>query len=161
MTLRGLDGVLACQYGAAAHWSGKRERKRTMDSPLTHGLHHLGLTVSDLNAARDFFTDALGFQLLGEDVDYPSAFVKDEVVMITLWGAEPDATPFNRRKQVGLHHAAFAVKKHADLETLQARLKSWPGVTFDSEISAPRVGSDARHFLIRMPGGPRLEFFAA
>ncbi len=129
--------------------------------PLTQGIHHLGLTVADLTAAKDFFLNALHFKLLGENPNYPAAFVTDGTTMITLWAADADATPFDRKKQVGLHHAAFAVENLETLTALYDRLKTWTGVHIEGEISAPSVGSPARHFLLRMPGGPRLEFFAA
>ena len=36
---------------------------------LTHGAHHIGLTVPDLAQTRTFFTDALGFRQVGEQPD--------------------------------------------------------------------------------------------
>lgn len=129
-----------------------------MSNAITEGLHHLGFTVSDLSLAQDFFINALGFEVLGEDPGYPAVFVSDSVTMITLWAANPDARPFDRHNQIGLHHAAFAIENMAQLESLQAKLKQWPNVTFDSEISPMLPGSPAMHFLIRMPGGPRIEF---
>lgn len=130
-----------------------------MNAPVTRGLHHLGLSVSDLQAARLFFTDALGFSLAGEDPGYPAVFVTDDITIVTLWQAEAGAAPFDRRRQIGLHHAAFRIDTRHALTELFDTLKDWPGVEFDCAISAPGAGSDARHFLIRMPGGPRLEFF--
>jgi len=131
------------------------------NAPLTSGIHHLGLTVADLTAAKDFFLKALHFKLLGENLNYPAAFVTDGTTMITLWAADADATPFDRKKQVGLHHAAFTVGSLQQLSDLYDRLKDWAGVQIEGEISAPSTGSPARHFLVRMPGGPRIEFFVA
>lgn len=130
-----------------------------MTTPTTHGIHHLGLSVADLAEARDFFTDALHFELLGEDADYPAAFVSDSVIVITLWAAEPGAMPFDRHRQIGLHHAAFLVDTLEALQSLYERLAVWPGTKVECEISPPSGGSKARHFLIRMPGGPRIEFY--
>lgn len=129
-----------------------------MPNAITKGLHHLGFSVSDLTLAKDFFVNALGFGLLNEDPGYPSAFVSDSVNMITLWQASPNARPFDRHNQTGLHHAAFAIENTAQLNALQTKLKQWPNVVFDSEISSVHPGSAAQHFLIRMPGGPRIEF---
>ena len=67
-----------------------------MSNAITKGLHHLGFTVSDLALAQDFFINALGFEVLGEDPGYPAVFVSDSVTMITLWAANPDARPFDR-----------------------------------------------------------------
>jgi catechol-2,3-dioxygenase len=119
----------------------------------------LGLTVSDLVAARDFFTDALAFSLVHEDPEYPSAFVSDGSIMLTLWQADEDARAFDRRAHVGLHHAAFLVESQSALEDVFATVSDWPGVEVECEMSPPRPNSPARHFLIRMPGGPRIEFF--
>lgn len=132
-----------------------------MITPLTQGLHHLGFTVSDLDAARDFFTEALQFDLLGEDSKYPAVFLSDDVIVITLWAADSNASAFDMRHQVGLHHAAFHVESLAALQSLYARLKDWPGVELECEVSPPGPESDARHFLLRMPGGPRIEFWVS
>lgn len=129
--------------------------------PLTRGIHHLGLTVADLTAAKEFFLNALHFKLVGENPNYPAAFVTDGTTMITLWAADANATPFDRKKHVGLHHAAFAIENLEKLINLYDRLKNWEGVEIEGEISPPSTGSKARHFLLRMPGGPRIEFFAA
>ncbi len=131
-----------------------------MTTPITQGLHHLGLTVSDLDAARDFFINALHFQLLGEDEDYPAAFVSDDVTVITLWAADPNAAQFDRKRHIGLHHAAFRVASIDRLKQLYIELSEWPETEFECDISAPSKGAAARHFLMRMPGGPRIEFYA-
>ena len=41
------------------------------ETAITHGLHHLGLTVPDLAATKAFFVDTLGFRQVGEKPDYP------------------------------------------------------------------------------------------
>ncbi|MBC7882706.1 MAG: hypothetical protein H7Y37_15535 [Anaerolineae bacterium] len=132
-----------------------------MAAPLTRGIHHLGFTVANLALAQAFFIDALNFKLLGENPDYPSSFVTDGVTMITLWGGEAGALPFDRRRQIGLHHAAFAIENLEALSALYSKLQDWPGVEIEGAISSPSVGSQARHFLLRMPGGPRIEFFVS
>lgn len=50
------------------------------ESPMmcvTTGVDHIGLTVVNLDASRDFFTNCLGWRLTGERPDYPAAFVSD------------------------------------------------------------------------------------
>ena len=49
---------------------------------VTRGVHHLGLTVPDLAATRNFFLEALGYQQIGEVADYPAVFLSDGVTMI-------------------------------------------------------------------------------
>ena len=83
----------------------------TTANARTQGIHHAGLTVPDLSQARAFFESALGFEAVGEVPDYPAVFLSDGSVMITLWQAEDPATaiPFDRRRNLGLHHFALRV----------------------------------------------------
>ena len=48
----------------------------------TQGIHHAGLTVPDLAAARAFFEQALGFRPVGEVPAYPAVFLSDGAVLI-------------------------------------------------------------------------------
>jgi catechol 2,3-dioxygenase-like lactoylglutathione lyase family enzyme len=125
---------------------------------LTRGVHHAGLTVPDLAATRRFFTDALGFQQVGEVADYPAAFLSDGSVMVTLWQAEnPDsATGFDRRRNIGLHHLAFEVQ---DLDAVHQRLASREDV--ELEFAPEHLGDGpTRHLMCAIPGGIRVEFIA-
>ncbi len=127
----------------------------SLSNSATRGAHHIGLTVPDINAARDFFTDALGFAQVGEVPDYPALFVSDEHIMITLWqAADPDtAAPFDRRKNLGLHHLAIAVN---DLDTIAQELDLRSDVTV--EFAPEALGaSGLRHLMCRIPGNLRLE----
>ncbi|GMQ87049.1 MAG: hypothetical protein BMS9Abin08_0247 [Gammaproteobacteria bacterium] len=57
-----------------------------MDSktPVTTGVHHISLIVSNLEASAGFFTGTLGWQELRRDPAYPAIFVSDGSVLITL-----------------------------------------------------------------------------
>ena len=128
----------------------------------TRGVHHVGLTVPDLAAARRFFIEDLGYQLRGEKPDYPAAFVSDGTTLITLWQvADPgQAVAFDRTRNLGLHHLAIAVDGHAELDALHQRLTH----VADAEIEfAPELlgGGPSRHMMVRIPGGIRVEFIAA
>jgi len=100
----------------------------------------------------------LHFKLVGANPDYPAAFVTNGVTLITLWQAEDGAAPFDQRRQIGLHHAEFTVENLETLAVLYDKLQPWQEVEIEGEISPPSPGSQARHFLLRMPGGPRLKF---
>lgn len=128
--------------------------------PMTQGVHHLGLAVSDLPAARDFFVQALGHQLLGEDPAYPAAFVSDGHDVYTLWGLlDPEEAPsFDRRRYPGLHHAALRVATD-QLVPLFERLRDWPGVEVEFAPRSVTALEPATHFILYMPGGPRIEFY--
>ena len=131
------------------------------NAPLTQGVHHLGLTVPNLERTRDFFVDVLRFEQIGEVPDYPAVFLSDGAVMLTLWQAEDpgSAIPFDRKRVVGLHHFALQVADAAALEALHKRL----GEEADVEIEfapEPLGSGPTRHMICAIPGGVRLELIA-
>ena len=125
----------------------------------TSGAHHVGLTVPNLDNAREFFIDALGFEQVGEVPDYPAAFLSDGAIMITLWQAEnPDtAVPFDRRTNIGLHHLAL---RAADLAGLATDLRARDDVNIEFEPEG-LGNSGLNHMMCRIPGNIRLELIAA
>ena len=132
----------------------------TDPAPLTHGIHHLGLTVPDLAPTRDFLIGALGFRIIGENADYPAVFLSDGSVTLTLWQADAGALPFDRRRNIGLHHLALKVADAAALDAVFAGVSAWPGFVAEFAPEPPRPGTAARHFIGTIPGGARVEFFA-
>jgi len=122
----------------------------------TLGLDHLGLTVSDLTASRDFFVTCLGWTQFGGNADYPSAYVTDGHAKLTLW-QQRGRTAFDRHETVGLHHTALRVADRDTLQRLFENVRDWPGVAieFGPEVSG---AGPKWHFMIREPGGTRLEF---
>ncbi|MFT5111448.1 MAG: catechol 2,3-dioxygenase-like lactoylglutathione lyase family enzyme [Parasphingorhabdus sp.] len=130
----------------------------TDKSNKTDGIHHLGLTVPDLNATRDFFIDALDFKQVGEKPSYPAAFVSDGSILITLWQVEDEskATPFDRKSNIGLHHFALKVN---DIANLAIQLESRDDV--EIEFKPEALGeSGIQHMMCRISGNIRLEFIA-
>lgn len=130
-----------------------------MAEKLTCGVHHVGLTVPDLDQAREFFCDVLGFDLVGGKPDYPSIFVSDGSVLLTLWrAADPiTARAFDRRANIGLHHLSLAVANDDALDAAWGKMSAHPEVIIDVAPEAIRPGSYTRHFLVFIPGGIRLE----
>lgn len=133
-----------------------------MTQARTRGAHHIGLTVPDLETARAFFLDALGFQQVGEVPEYPAVFLTDGDIMITLWQAEDpsSATPFDRRTNIGLHHLALRVGQSTDLALLHAELSARE----DSAVEFAPEGlgdSGLQHMMCLIPGNIRLELIAA
>jgi catechol 2,3-dioxygenase-like lactoylglutathione lyase family enzyme len=128
---------------------------------LTQGAHHIGLTVPDLARTRSFFIDALGFSLLREIADYPAAFLSDGTTLITLWQAEntETATPFDRKNVIGLHHFALQVENAGALEALNRTLTETDGVEIEF-APEPLGDGPARHMMISIPGGIRMELIA-
>lgn len=133
-----------------------------MSKAVTQGVHHVGLTVPSLDGARSFFLDALGFEQVGEVPDYPAVFVSDGSIMVTLWQAEnpATATPFDRRKNIGLHHLALSVGDRDALTAVADELGSRADTEIEFEPAA--LGdSGLRHMMCRIPGNIRLELIAA
>lgn len=131
-----------------------------MTGKLTRGVHHVGLTVPDLDQARAFFCGLLGFDEVGGVPAYPSIFVSDGAILLTLWrAADPiTARAFDRRTNIGLHHLSLAVADDAALDAVWARISTHPEVVIDAAPGPIRPGSATRHFLIFVPGGIRIEF---
>ncbi len=131
---------------------------------ITQGAHHIGLTVPDIMATRNFFIDVLGFKQVGEVPDYPAIFVSDDTVMLTLWQAvDPtNAISFDRKNNIGLHHFALKVDSLETLKSIYQTVSDTPGV--EIEFSPEPLGNtDSHHTMFYIPGGIRMEliFFAA
>lgn len=124
----------------------------------TLGAHHIGLTVPDIQATRQFFTDVLGFEVVGDKPDYPAVFVSDGTVMLTLWQAEDpaSATPFNRRKNIGLHHLALGVKNAEVLREIYQVISTRADVSIEFTPEA-LAETPLQHMMCEIPGGVRLE----
>jgi len=112
-------------------------RRRSMAVPLSLGpVHHLRLTVTDVERSRAFYTELLGFQIAmdapppADDPhhDLATDLLQDGIVMVSgdlLLGLRPvDAERASDRFdpfRCGLDHLSFAVAGRAELEAaLQA-----------------------------------------
>ncbi|MFE4105834.1 VOC family protein [Almyronema epifaneia] len=128
---------------------------------ITQGFHHVGLTVPNINATRDFFVDVLEFKQVGEVPNYPAYFLSDGTHLLTLWQAvDPDkAISFDRKTNIGLHHFAFKVDSVETLNTVYEKLKTTEGVEIEF---APELlgGGPTQHMMFYIPGGIRMELTA-
>lgn len=121
----------------------------------TMGVHHVGLTVSDVHTTAAFFIAALGFSQVGERPSYPALFVSDGHTLITLWQSvsPANAIAFNRHHNIGLHHLALHTKQ---LDALYSQLLDHSNV--EIEFPPEKLGeSSTRHMMCSIPGGIRLE----
>jgi catechol 2,3-dioxygenase-like lactoylglutathione lyase family enzyme len=127
-----------------------------MKSPVTKGIHHLGLTVSKLEETAGFFKNMLGWSEVKRNEDYPAIFVSDGTIMLTLWAAKAEpVTVFDKNKNVGLHHVAFSVADEAAPSSVYERLKSaGVPIEFAPELLGP---GPARHMICHEPSGIRVE----
>jgi len=128
-----------------------------MTNPTTSGVHHVGLTVSQLERSAAFFTELLGWREVKRNPAYPAIFVSDGKVMVTLWQAlDEPVVAFDRRRNVGLHHLAFAIESEAQLRALHQRLVD-AGV--EIQFAPESIGAGpAKHFICFDPSGVRIEF---
>ena len=132
-------------------------KMKPASGPITTGAHHIGLTVSDLEASARFFVDILGWSEVRRDPEYPAIFVTDGVLMITLWAAKTDSPmPFNKNENIGLHHLALRVENFERLDNIYHRLvENKIQIEFSPELL--RDGP-AKHMMCFEPSGIRIEF---
>ena len=135
----------------------------------TGEIHHLRLTVTDVERSRRFYTGLLGFEVAVESPPSTDPSAADVfkilfggVVMIRgnlLMGLRPVAPSGDRfdPDRVGLDHLSFGVASHADLEDA-VRLLDEHGVTHGGITSLPSFGIDVLSF--EDPDGVQLELTA-
>ena len=135
----------------------------------TGDIHHLRLTVTDLDRSRQFYTGLLGFQVAVESppADDPSAaevfkILFGGIVMIRgnlLMGLRPMAPAGDRfdPDRVGLDHLSFGVARRDDLEQA-VRLFDEHGVPHGMITTLPSFGIDVLPF--EDPDGVQLELTA-
>jgi len=128
-----------------------------MNTPVTKGAHHIGLTVSRLEESAEFFTSLLGWKEVRRKEDYPAIFVSDGQILLTLWAIKEEPVgEFNKNRNVGLHHIALTVADEASLNRLYEKLKE-NGV--EIEFSPEPLGpGPAKHMMCYEPSGIRVEF---
>ena len=132
-------------------------------------IHHLRLTVTDVQRSREFYTSLLGFQIAVESPP-PGDPAADEVfkilfggvVMIRgnlIMGLRPMAPTGDRfdPDRVGLDHLSFSVDSREDLEQA-ALLFDEHGVTHGAITRLPSFGIDVLPF--EDPDGIQLELTA-
>jgi len=132
-------------------------------------IHHLRLTVTDLQRSREFYTDLLGFQVAVESPppDDPAAeavfgILFGGIVMIRgnlLMGLRPMAPEADRfdPDRVGLDHLSFGVAAREDLEDA-VQLFDEHGVTHGAITRLASFGIDVLPF--EDPDGIQLELTA-
>jgi len=123
------------------------------------GVDHMALTVSNVNASEAFFTRHLGFTVERRDPDHPAVTLTNGHVVLMLYRVAALGTevPFDRKRNVGLHHLAFEIGSFEELAALYAQLERVPGVVVEFPPE-PLGAGPAKHMIIREPGGNRLEF---
>ncbi|WP_433195486.1 VOC family protein [Nocardia sp. CA-107356] len=101
----------------------------------TFGIHHIRLTVTDIDRSKAFYRDVLGFPIVAESPGSPDdqqvrtdpTQLYGGVVFQTngmLFGLRPVAAPTDRfdSERVGLDHLSFSVSSVDDLTRTETRL---------------------------------------
>ncbi|WP_225027709.1 VOC family protein [Xinfangfangia pollutisoli] len=121
------------------------------------------LYAADLDAARAFYTEILGLELIGEQPGRHLFFRVGAGILLVFNPAETEIPAPAGRLPVPAHgtrgpgHLCFAATRD-DLARWQARLEA-AGVTIESVVDWPgHAGTPPRSIYIRDPAGNSLEF---
>ncbi len=129
---------------------------------MSTGIHHVALTVTDLDRALDFYTNVLGFRrgrwLRGPDGPSRIVFVETPgggcIELFHRHEGAVAAPPRTDNRTLGWNPLAFAV---SDIDAEVARLKAL-GVRFTAEPGPSRPGA-IRVAFFPDPDGNTLELF--
>ena len=133
------------------------------------GIHHLRLTVTDVNRSRAFYTSLLGFDVAAEmppagdpSYDAVNAILFGGVVLIKgtlLLGLRPVAPQGDRfdENRVGLDHLSFSVNSREEIEQA-ARLLDERGIAHGEVTHLPSFGISILE--LRDPDNIQLELTA-
>ena len=137
-------------------------------------IHHLRMTVTDVERSREFYTSVLGFQIaaeMPETTDDPlsaglAKALMGGVVLVngsTLFGLRPASESYSAsgdrfdEHRAGLDHISFIVPSRSDLEA-SARLLDERGVSHGDIVDLPAFGIYVPAF--RDPDNIQLELTA-
>jgi glyoxylase I family protein len=130
---------------------------------MINDIHHLGLTVRDVDASAAWYQDVLGFRRAGEYTAHDGArrkvFLRHDGLRARLGLTQHqrgNREPFDETR-VGLDHLSFAVSSRVDLDAWAQRF-SEAGVTFSPVATANSI-PDAAALVFRDPDNIQLELF--
>jgi glyoxylase I family protein len=85
----------------------------------TGAIHHLALTVTDLQRSVDFYTSLLGFQKVMDLSPTRVLLSNNQVVLAVGTAPDPSRSPAGDRfdeNRVGIDHLSLSVARRADLD---------------------------------------------
>lgn len=122
---------------------------------------HVGLNVSDLPRARQFYQQVFGFEVLGESTESGKAFAflgYGTTIVLTLWR---QSTGGFAQDRPGLHHLSFQVDSIDQVKEAEKRVRA-QGARIHHGGSVPHAeGRDSGGLFFEDPDGIRLEIFTA
>lgn len=125
-------------------------------------LHHIVLSVSDLDRSRTFYVDVLGFELRSLPKDFPGVFAGSHFFMVggvEIFLVAHQQTPAGDRFsefRLGLDHLSFTATSEADLRSLAEKLKEAGVPTNGVEVFAP---ANKKYVSFRDPDNIQLEYW--
>ena len=130
---------------------------------MTWDIHHLGLTVRDVDASAAWYVDVLGFRRIGEfespDGARRKVFLRHDGLRARLGLTQhrDGSQDLFDETRVGLDHLAFAVADRAELDAWAARLAAASVV--HSPVTAANSIPGAAVLVLRDPDHIQLELF--
>ena len=123
-------------------------------TPAILGLSHVALSVRDRDAARRFWVDVMGFELIDEEPGYSFVFERAAGLAVTLTDHDQTVSGAFDEHHAGLDHLAYAVPDVESLLSWEQRLDAL-GVPH-----SPVVETDAGHHLnLRAPDSIPIELY--
>ena len=123
-------------------------------TPAILGLSHVSLSVRDRDAAKRFWVEVLGFELIDEQPHFCFVFDRGTGLAITLSDHDQTVSDAFDEHHTGLDHLAYAVPDLESLLSWEQRLDAL-GVPH-----SPVVETDAGHHLnLRAPDNVPIELY--
>lgn len=126
-------------------------------------VHHIDLTVSDLDASRAFYESVLGFLGYRRSADHDQGSDWDRTGepfhSIGILKAHGDgATRRHDRYSPGLHHLAWTSDSREDVDRLHVLLLEIGATILDAPADYPRYGPTYYAVFFADPDGLKLEY---
>jgi catechol 2,3-dioxygenase-like lactoylglutathione lyase family enzyme len=118
------------------------------------GLSHLGLSVRDRGAARQFWVDVMGFEVVSEEPAYCLLINRAGLLAIALTTHDSTVTGDFDEHNPGLDHLSYAVADVESLLSWQERLDR-----FEVPHSAIAETDAGQHLNLRAPDNIAIELY--
>jgi glyoxylase I family protein len=123
-------------------------------TPAILGLSHVGLSVRNRDAARHFWIEVLGFELMDEQPHYCFVYDRGTGLAVTMTDHDQTVSGAFDEHHTGLDHLAYAVPDVESLLSWEQRLDGY-GVPH-----SPIAETDAGHHLnLRAPDNVPIELY--